>query len=78
MEIEEINQPPGKTRKRIFNPNQPLPPALLRGQRPILVGRQPQIWINNSLIINKTVNNNKPNKVPGLRNRYTSLNYFSF
>ena len=78
MEIEEINQPPGKTRKRPFNPNQPLPPALLRDQRPILVGRQPQIWINNNLIINNTVNNNNPNKFPGLRNRYTSLNYFSF
>ena len=78
MEIEEINQAPGRTRKKTFNPNQPLPPALLRGQRPVWLGRQPQVFINNNLIINNSVNNNNPAKFPGLRNRFTSLNYFSF
>ena len=75
MEIENIIQAP-KTRKRPINPNRPLPPALLRGQRPILVGRQ--IQPINNIIINNTVNNNKPAQFPGLRNRFTSLNYFSF
>ena len=77
MEIEEMIQAP-KTRKRTINPSRPLPPALLRGQRPILVGRQIQNQPINNIIINNTVNNNKPAQFPGLRNRFTSLNYFSF
>jgi uncharacterized protein YegL len=75
MEIEDINQAPGRTRKRAFNPNQPVPPALLRGRRPLMIGRQ--IQPINNVIINNTVFNN-PAQFPGLRNRFTSLNYFSF
>ena len=76
MEIEKINQTP-KTRKRPINPNRPVPPALLRGQRPLLVGRQIQNVPINNIIINNTVVN-KPAQFPGLRNRFTSLKYFSF
>ena len=77
MEIEELNQTPRMTRKRPLNPNRPLPPALLRGQRPILVGRQQPI--NNNVIAFIPINpvNNNTAKFPGLKNRYTSLNYFS-
>lgn len=71
MEIQEIIR---NTRKRILDANRRLHPTLVRGQRPILVGRVP---IANNLVVNNTTNNNS-SQFPGLKNRYTSLNYFSF
>ena len=78
IEAEEI--------KKIAKPNRPinkLPPALLKGKRALFLGHIHQNVNNN----NNTVGNlnNINNKItfdnegfPGLKNRFTPLNYFSF
>ena len=65
IELKKINQKP--IRKR--------PPALQRRRRP-----KPIINPNppNNNIVNNTIANVNNNIFPGLRNRFTALNYFSF
>ena len=52
-----------------------IPPALRRGRRPMpIINPNPP----NNNIINITIANVNNNIFPGLRNRFTALNYFSF
>ena len=81
IEIEE-EIAPKRIKRRPFNQNRPLPPALIRGRRAYMIGIQPQNFINNTVAntnnINQNVINNNNGFFPGLKNRFTSLNYFCF
>ena len=60
-----------------IRPVRPLPPALARGRRGLLIGQIHGNVINNNTVANvNSININ--NTFPGLKNRFTALNYFSF
>ena len=50
IEIEE-EIAPKRIKRRPFNQNRPLPPALIRGRRAYMIGIQPQNFINNTVAL---------------------------
>jgi hypothetical protein len=73
IETEEIKA----LKPKPVRPVRPLPPALARGRRGLLIGQIHGNVINNNTVANvNTININ--NSFPGLKNRFTALNYFSF